>query len=623
MSEPSSSQTTKPKPRSSTQSFTRPRICRRSARAAVLLREAIQEGTTTVKLGGVAQHLANPQPLGVGEIVTELAKASDCSHDRAYLLRRRCGYSSSTGISGVGKQVSQEQVWRDLATAKYLVRNGPPFWVPMNVDFRGRLYGIPHFNFLREDYVRSLFLFDQEMGLGGSADARFWLLIHLANCFDDYDGGARISKRNWDRRADWSRNHLDRIERTARNPEDTVDWWRKADAPFSFVAACKEWVAASAGAGYVTRLPVTFDAICNGVQHLAALSRDEATAALTNLSAPSGAARKLRLRPPSPPLARPSLSLVKTEAPFLSSAHSAARPQVKKPQRNRAFIQVWSRSARTVLQDAYRLILRKVEERIGAERGQYASARYWLAESRLNRKLIKRPAGTFGYSVTTQGMKDQIVEEYQKQHDNHEPHDYAAWYLADRIMAACREVFRRPAEVMDFIRALAGHLADHNLPLRWTSPTGLPVANRYYPPRGVVVDNQLHGHRVRFRVADGWEPTMDEESKEEAMNAAAPNFVHSLDASHVVRVINACAVTNIATVHDCFACLAPQAGRVHEIWRKQLALLHAQDLLTELRSSAQRDHDRAAPACGLSLAPVPPPGSLDPSEIERAEFLIS
>jgi Autographiviridae RNA polymerase len=284
------------------------------------------------------------------------------------------------------------------------------------------------------------------------------------------------------------------------------------------------------------------------------------------------------------------------------------------------------------LQDAYRLVLGEVKERVEAERTHVVkgeeverpSALFWLAESRLNRKLIKRPAGTFGYSVTAQGMRDQIVEEYKKQHGFNEPPDTAAWYLAHRIMAACREVFKKPADVMDFIRALTGHLADHNLPLRGTSPTGLPVANRYYPPRGEVVDNQLYGHRVRFRVASGWEPVMDEGSKEDAMNAAAPNFVHSLDASHVVRVFNACAnvgITNVATIHDCVACLAPQAGRVRDIWGKQLSLLHAQDLLAELRDSAQRDHDRAAPACGLSLAPVPPPGSLDPSEIERAEFL--
>jgi DNA-dependent RNA polymerase len=555
------------------------------------------------------------------------------------VVRRFAGVARDGGQwGGVGKQVSKEQVWRDLATARYLVRNGPTFWVDMNIDTRGRLYGIPHFNFLREDHVRSLFLFDQGIELGGSADARFWLLIHLANCFDADDGDAKIGKRVWDRRADWSRNHQDMIERTAHNPEDTVDWWRKADAPFSFVAACTEWVAASAGKGYITRLPITFDATCNGLQHLAALSRDEVTGCLTNLIAPSSAAQPsppavegLRLRALSPLLARPSLPLAKTEAPLLSSVHSAARPQAKKPQKNRAFIQVGSRPAHTVLQDAYRLVLKRVEERVEAERTHVVkgkeverpSALFWLAESRLNRKLIKRPAGTFGYSVTAQGMRDQIVEEYKKQHDFNEPRESAAWYLAHRIMDACREGFKKPAEVMDFIRALAGHLADHNLPIRWTSPTGLPVANHYYPPRGVVVDNQLHGHRVRFLVANGWEPTVD---KDKAMNAAAPNFVHSLDASHVVRVINACAnegITNVATIHDCVACLAPQAGRVRGIWGRQLALLHAPDLLTELRSSAQRDHDRAAPACELSLAPVPPPGSLDPSEIERAEFLIS
>jgi DNA-directed RNA polymerase len=33
------------------------------------------------------------------------------------------------------------------------------FYVPLNIDFRGRVYPIPHFNFTRDDRVRGLFLF--------------------------------------------------------------------------------------------------------------------------------------------------------------------------------------------------------------------------------------------------------------------------------------------------------------------------------------------------------------------------------------------------------------------------------------------------------------------------------
>src|SRR5262245_60380777 len=88
----------------------------------------------------------------------------------------------------------------------------------------------------------------------------------------------------WGRRLDWVRNHYDRIERTAANPEEIVEWWSKADAPFSFVAACKEWIAASKDPGYLTRLPIPLDATCNALQHMAALSQDEVTGERVNLT---------------------------------------------------------------------------------------------------------------------------------------------------------------------------------------------------------------------------------------------------------------------------------------------------------------------------------------------------
>jgi DNA-dependent RNA polymerase len=55
--------------------------------------------------------------------------------------------------------------------------------------------------------------------------------------------------------------------------------------------------------------------------------------------------------------------------------------------------------------------------------------------------------------------------------------------------------------------------------------------------------------------------------------AAAPNFVHSMDGTHLVSVVNACnreGITDILPVHDCFYFLAPQAARGSEIILEQL-----------------------------------------------------
>jgi DNA-directed RNA polymerase len=61
------------------------------------------------------------------------------------------------------------------------------FHTPMNMDWRGRVYALTHFNFQREDRVRALFLFANGEPIG--EDGIRWLKVHVANCgaFDKID----------------------------------------------------------------------------------------------------------------------------------------------------------------------------------------------------------------------------------------------------------------------------------------------------------------------------------------------------------------------------------------------------------------------------------------------------
>jgi DNA-directed RNA polymerase len=457
----------------------------------------------------------------------------------------------------VGKKVSKLLVAHDIATANVL--RGKKFYVPMNCDFRGRVYGVPHFNFQREDHVRALFQFAQGMPIGD--DGRYWLAVHVANC-GDFD---RISKRPFHERVAWVKANRQLIMSVAQDPTATVEWWRDADAPFSFVAGCIELAAAwEAGPSYITHLPVCFDGSCSGVQHLAMSMRDEDAGRFVNLIA--------------------------SDEP----------------------------------QDIYQLITEKVKERVGAKlddwirrtkrikgkevllkpRAEYA--RFW--NDKLNRKLIKRPAMTFAYSVTPDGMRQQLVDVYKEQHQGAEPTDAAGWYLASHIMATANEVLKRPAVAMKFIRKLAEQRADKGKPLEWTSPTGFPWANRYCKSNVEIVHLESRGEYVRHVVGDGFRPGI---LKGRSMNAAAPNFVHALDASHLIRVVNAAAdegITSIAVVHDCFGCLAPQARDLHRIIRTQFAELYSQDVLADLRKAAG------------SSEPIPAKGSLDPWGVLHSEY---
>ena len=159
----------------------------------------------------------------------------------------------------------------DMATADYLADG--PFYVPANCDWRGRVYRIPNFRFDRNYRVRSLFLFARGERIGND-DGLHWLKVHVANR-GDFGG---VSKKPFHQRIEWVNSNLDLIKATAEQPQATADWWWKADKPFSFLAGCLELAAAikNGTGGFVTHLPISFDASCSGAQHFCGMtSADE------------------------------------------------------------------------------------------------------------------------------------------------------------------------------------------------------------------------------------------------------------------------------------------------------------------------------------------------------------
>jgi DNA-directed RNA polymerase len=194
---------------------------------------------------------------------------------------------------------------------------------------------------------------------------------------------------------------------------------------------------------------------------------------------------------------------------------------------------------------------------------------------------------TYAYNVTDQGMVDQINEVYAGFRFNEPIGDVR--YLARKIREACGELLPGPASAMRYIRELAEYCLSKSHHLDWVSPTGFPGANRYNKAKKTEV-NLLCGPRIRHGVADGHDPSKPR--KQKALNSAAPNFVHSMDAAHLIRVVNAAVsegIINVAVVHDSFSCMAPQARRFNQIIRRELILLYArQDHLGRLRKQNLR-----------------------------------
>lgn len=450
---------------------------------------------------------------------------------------------------------------QDIQTAEMLAKH-ERFWTPMNMDWRGRVYGLPSFAFHREDRVRALFLFADGEPIG--EEGLYCLKGHLANC-GDFD---RISKRPFDERVAWVDINFSRIRAVASAPLSEL-WWTEADAPLRFLAACFELTSAVAeGPSYVTRLPVSFDGSANGLQHLSAMTRDEETAKLVNLT------------PQSEP------------------------------------------------QDIYQTVADHVKQRI--ERDLQDEQKRQLAQMCLDwiwdasaparpRKTFKRGVMTYAYSSKVFGMAQQVREDtmeplsirvLRKELERHpfgsDSGFAASWYLAKHTYAAIKQLIRRPAAAMEFLQKLASVLAEEGKHLRWISPAGVPWINCYNKKDTKRVHLWLHDGGVRVRhtvkLAMG---ELAEIDKARAVNAVAPNFVHACDAAHLLRTVNAAVsegITSIATVHDSFGCLPPRAARFYKIILQEFVRMYEEhDVLREVRDQACADLDgRTSEWQGLS-----------------------
>ena len=459
----------------------------------------------------------------------------------------------------------------DLATADFLSSTEGAWFTPCNFDWRGRVYPLCHFNYQREDRVRSLFEF--HAGVPMTEEGLYWLKVHVANT-GDFD---KISKKPFDERVMWVDNHLPTITHCANYPE-LEEFWHKADKPFQFLAACFELIEAIKNPKHVTHLPISFDGSCSGLQHLSAMTK-AAEGALVNLT------------------------------------HSDTP------------MDVYSIVAERVLFNLEQLLKNPT-----ASQTEKNLATVCL-EYGITRSLVKRNVMTYGYSSQRFGMASQLVEDLMQPlalevlagerpfHPFGQDNGFtASRFLAGQIFSAIEEVVKKPAEAMDCLRKLAKAMAHENKPVTWITPVGVPWINRYHESNVERVMLWLNDKGVTVRhsvgVATGFQKDIN---KVKAANGIAPNFVHALDASHLMMTVNALkeeGITNVALVHDSFGVHSPNAVKLGHTLRREFVRLYEDfDPLNDIL--AENKHNMTNP----SRLPRPvAKGPMDIKEVLNAKY---
>jgi DNA-directed RNA polymerase len=126
-------------------------------------------------------------------------------------FRKRSQNLQGKKLRKLERQLKQDllQLERDLAVADRL--KGAPFYVPLNIDFRGRIYPIPHFNYQREDHIRALFLFDRGEPIGSEQS-----ILRLKDYVASRWGYNALDKAKFPERRKWVGENWNLIEHTAK-----------------------------------------------------------------------------------------------------------------------------------------------------------------------------------------------------------------------------------------------------------------------------------------------------------------------------------------------------------------------------------------------------------------------
>jgi DNA-directed RNA polymerase len=464
---------------------------------------------------------------------------------------------------------------------------GRTFYLPHNLDFRGRAYVMPpHLSHLGCDGARALLLFADRKVLGPRG--LFWLKVHVANLFG-------VDKVSFEDRVAFTEENVDRIHACADTPwtdGDGIGWWEESENPWQTLAVCIELSAALRSPDpekYESCLPVHQDGTCNGLQHYAALGGDVEGARAVNLC-------------PVPGDDKPQdvYMAVVDRVNAMILRHAAGDFSAGKHPGD----SLKSLNSDTVVTD----LAQKV-----------------IADGPIARKTVKQTIMTSVYGVTFIGGRDQVYKQIKNNSTmDKKTKNLAAGYLVSCVFSCLDEMFGGAHALKEWLAESAGEIACSGAPVTWVTPMGMPVVQPYHKP----VENRVQAGEHKLFVTNSSDVTLPPNPTKQK-SAFPPNYVHSLDSTHMMYTANACAKEDVTfvAVHDSYWTHANTVDAMNVHCREQFVRLHSQPLLSRLGDYFSLYFDGAphlsdATKC-VVIKPPPERGDFDLNEVLRSKYFFN
>lgn len=230
-------------------------------------------------------------------------------------------------------------------------------------------------------------------------------------------------------------------------------------------------------------------------------------------------------------------------------------------------------------QDVYREVATQVEEfrQQDAKEGLRVAQ---VLEGFISRKVVKQTVMTVVYGVTRYGGRLQIEKRLRELSDF--PQEFvweASHYLVRQVFKSLQEMFTSTRAIQHWLTESANLISHAGWPVEWVTPLGIPIIQPYHRESKVQVKGGLQSITLTSSVDESQKPNTLKQK-----NGFPPNFIHSLDSSHMMLTALHCYRKGLifVSVHDCFWTHAADIPTMNEVCREQFVRLHSQPILEDL-----------------------------------------
>ncbi|NXP56509.1 RPOM protein, partial [Heliornis fulica] len=229
-------------------------------------------------------------------------------------------------------------------------------------------------------------------------------------------------------------------------------------------------------------------------------------------------------------------------------------------------------------QDVYSAVAQQVEEfrKKDADQGVKIAQ---VLQGCVSRKVVKQTVMTVVYGVTRYGGRLQMEKRLKEIEDF--PEEYlweASHYLVKQVFNGIKEMFSATRDIQNWLTESAKLIAQSGRTVEWVTPLGLPIVQPYYRSKTTVLSCSMQHLSVKSANSSQKPDTVKQK------NAFPPNFIHSLDSTHMMLTALHCLRRGLTfvSVHDCYWTHALTVDIMNQICRQQFVALHNEKILQDL-----------------------------------------